>query len=253
VNGEIAQLVALVTHGNAWLVDGGRAPELFPAHTTFQFVADIRFADLAGSTAAWFERLRDRRVRRLRLALPSVDPRFAGLAGGVAGKIVTEAGRREAWTPAWSVKDAHAPDQRVWSVTYARRRVLRRLRPGTPIADATHGLERALVAAEDFAQWDRFLSMFASSFVEARDLLAASEPAIPYHHDLVPPSWDLGGRRLLAAAGRAWVFGGMGSWNDVYFEEDSARQAYATLSRDLYAAITTAIVAAANAPAPRIS
>jgi hypothetical protein len=245
LNGEIAQLVALVTHGNAWLAGGGRAPELFPAHTTFQFVADIRFADIVGSTAAWFERLRARGVRRLWLTLPSVDPFFAGLAGGVRERILAD-GRREAWTPAWTVKDAHAPDQRVWSVAYARRRMLRRPRPGLTIADANHGLERALVAAEDFARRDRYLAAFASSFVEARDLLHAYEPVIPYHDDLVPASCDVGARRLLAAASRAWVFGGMGSWNDVYFEDEAARKAYSDLSHELYGALTSAIVVAAN-------
>lgn len=230
MNSEIAQLVALVTHGNAWLAGGGRAPELFPDHTTFKFVAEIRFGDITGSTAAWFERLRNRGVRRLRLA-PSVD------------KVLAD---REAWTAEWRVKDAHAPDQRVWSVSYARRRVWRRPPPGPTIPGATEGFEHALVAAEGFARWDRFLEAFVSSFVEARELLVASDPVIPYHLDLVPASWDLTGRRLLAAAACAWVFGGMGSWNDVYFEDDVQGHAYATVSRELYAALTSAITAAAN-------
>lgn len=233
MNGEIAQLVALVAHGNAFLADGaGPAPELFPAHTTFRFVADLHFSDIEASTAGWFARLRDRGARRLWLIGPT--------------KIAAE-GRREVWVPVWRVKDAHAPDQRVWSVTYRRTWSLRRPAPGTPVVDAARGLERALVAAEDFARTDSYLTMFADSFVEARDSLAAFDPEIPYHPDLVPPSWDVRARQLLAAAARAWVFGGMGSWNDVYFEYDSTGKTYAAVSDELYSALTTAIAAAANA------
>ncbi|MCC6989411.1 MAG: hypothetical protein IT181_10455 [Acidobacteria bacterium] len=54
--------------------------------------------------------------------------------------------------------------------------------------------------------------------------------------------------RLLAAARAAWVFGGMGSWNDQGFEGETQAQ-YEQLSDDLYRLLNTAIVTAANAGA----
>lgn len=77
-------MVALVTHGNTFLFEGRSAPELFPAHTTFQFVADIRFSDIEGSTAAWFERLRGRGVRRLWLVLASAGSQLRLARGSSA-------------------------------------------------------------------------------------------------------------------------------------------------------------------------
>ena len=56
--------------------------------------------------------------------------------------------------------------------------------------------------------------------------------------------------RLLAMASSAWAFGGMGSWNDLGFATTEANDEYEAVSRDLYAAIMDAVVAAVNAPLP---
>ena len=45
---------------------------------------------------------------------------------------------------------------------------------------------------------------------------------------------------------KAWVFGGMGSWNDVYFDDREARTEYEAISRHLYSALLTALLASVN-------
>ena len=77
-------------------------------------------------------------------------------------------------------------------------------------------------------------------------MLEEVEPDLGYHHDLVPPDWYAEARRVLAAARRAWVFGGMGWWNDVSFEDDALLKDYESVSVDLYSAVVDAIAAAAG-------
>jgi hypothetical protein len=54
-------------------------------------------------------------------------------------------------------------------------------------------------------------------------------------------------RVLIKMAGRAWVFGGMGSWNDLGFNDPVARTRYETVSENPYRSVLTAIVAATKA------
>ena len=48
-------------------------------------------------------------------------------------------------------------------------------------------------------------------------------------------------------ATRAWVFGGMGSWNDLVFAARTEEDEYNRLSAKLYLAVLGAFVAAVNA------
>src|SRR5262245_493264 len=105
MNGELAQSVALITYGNEFLSAGQREPpELFPTHSTFQYVADLSFnrqttklgflkrQEIAATdTGTWFASLKTAGVKKLRLAsvLPGQTPITAerlapvfGLPGG---------------------------------------------------------------------------------------------------------------------------------------------------------------------------
>ena len=48
-------------------------------------------------------------------------------------------------------------------------------------------------------------------------------------------------QRLFSASYNGWVFGGMGSWNDMYFEPKSENARYYSISSDLYSAINDAV------------
>jgi hypothetical protein len=64
---------------------------------------------------------------------------------------------------------------------------------------------------------------------------------------LIPTdNYSLIATQLLFAAGKAWVFGAMGSWNDLSFSDEAARQPYEKLSYDLYDCICVSILAAVN-------
>lgn len=69
---------------------------------------------------------------------------------------------------------------------------------------------------------------------------------IPGHPDMLPPSYTYEARHLAAMAAQAWVFGGMGSWNDVSFENVATAAEYEAVSRNLYDAVLIALEASAD-------
>ena len=79
-----------------------------------------------------------------------------------------------------------------------------------------------------------------------RALDAETTPA--YMPDMVAPRFPESARHLVAMASHAWVFGGMGSWNDVSFSDGAVSAEHAEISRLLFAALTTSVVAAVNCP-----
>jgi hypothetical protein len=55
-----------------------------------------------------------------------------------------------------------------------------------------------------------------------------------YHSDLMPENaYGMAEQQLLFAASHAWVFGGMGSWNDMGFEDKQVQHRYETVSSAL--------------------
>jgi hypothetical protein len=50
----------------------------------------------------------------------------------------------------------------------------------------------------------------------------------------------------MAASSSAWVFGGMGSWNDIGFPDKQKEDEYDRLSAELYEVINECYVAVAN-------
>jgi hypothetical protein len=108
-------------------------------------------------------------------------------------------------------------------------------------------LEQSLSTIADFAGAHQ-LSEWADVFKKAKAILNSTDPAGDYyHHDLlVEKHYPLIARQLLFAAGAAWVFGGMGSWNDLGFNTEEDNKKYDDVSAGLYAAINQSVLAAAN-------
>jgi hypothetical protein len=119
-----------------------------------------------------------------------------------------------------------------------------RLAPG--LNDAVRDLEEALVQAHAFAESQ---ALELVSFSVALETLRVGAPH-GYHRDLAPSGLlDQRALSLLDAAQSAWVFGGMGSWNDVGVPPAHDAE-YERVSECLFQALTRAIVAAANSSTP---
>jgi hypothetical protein len=279
MQGTIAQAVALTTHGNASLLGppSGVPQRFFPDNSTFTFCESVRFVSLkrvlfrlreqpyAETPAAWFDRLRQDGVRRLRLAYGPTQVKGAGSTGmsdrmsvafiGGGGRWLLEAiatDRSDFWEGRWETGDRERADQKIWRVTYGR------IGGGTSTGNdlpldlgaLTDRLRASLEAIRAFAS-GHDLEPFVSAFDKARAALMSNEPLVDvYHKDLLPPGASpLSAARLLAAAQHAWVFGGMGSWNDMGFEGDDQR-VYDRVSEELFQLLNAVIVASANTALP---
>jgi hypothetical protein len=263
--GTLAQLIAIISYGNAALI--GRSSSLPHTNSTFQFCNRIEFVAtqrnwfttreqlVADSPDRWFAYLRNQECKGLRLVYLSTkdtsvpEHMMAGLVGG-GGRWLIAADtkdRSDYWEGDWQVTAKDAPDRRIWSVRYRRvaaPQIARR--PPAELPEVSRELRGILTEIRDFAQRQN-LDNFAKCFLSGLDCLESDNPlAQIYHTDLVPSDWySLPAQRLLAACSVAWVFGGMGSWNDLGFAgEDNAT--YEKLSKMLYAAIINGIVSATN-------
>lgn len=260
MNGELAQLVALASHGRAAL--GGAAEALAavgPDGELFRWVAATEFVAPDGTTASdaagWVAALRARGIDQLTVVIPAPGAQTSGgltvsdrmLAGfanaGTSWLLATGGGRAEAWVGGWAVGDREREDRRIWLVRYTGQALddVPVIEPPT-VPEALAVLEGALRRIADFAARAPYLGSWVEVFEAA---LAADGDAGP---QLLPPSSPASARRLAAMASAAWVFGGMGSWNDVGFAPDDPFGAeYGSVSADLYAAVLSATAAAANA------
>jgi hypothetical protein len=267
MNGEVAQLVALTAHGSAFLSGGSGARDFYPANTTFVYCNEVAFVEVkkfirareekvAVDPNAWFLLLKDGGCRRLRLghqATPS--PRFpdrmmAGFVGGGGRWFIAAAypDHTDNWLARWEVSAPDAPDRKIWKVTYGKvSSVGQAPRAEAPDLRArSDALESVLTRTESFARTHDAVS-FADCFRRALDSLTSDAPEQPYHTDLLPPSgYGTQAKRVLAACAHAWVFGGMGSWNDLGFEPSEAQREYEHLSDELYAAVNRGIEEGAN-------
>jgi hypothetical protein len=265
MQGTIAQAAALVIMGNATL--GDATPDAgWPDAHVFQYCNQVRFNSLSGNPEkpdvelyapnpnVWLQRLKAEGVHGLRLhhlrdaAAISDRMSVAFVNGGGRWRIEAVKGERsDLWESRWAVTRRDDPDRRIWTVTYGR--VATSIEPPeTPHRDPDAlraALKGTLDAIAAFAR-DQHLNNFAIAFERSLDALASESP--PRGHsfgDLPLSRLSLPARQLLSAVEAGWVFGGMGSWNDLGFE-GSAQATYDRLSAKLFAGFNAALVVAAN-------
>ena len=268
MNGELAQVICLAAHGGTWLTGpaGAQPPDVESSSWTFRYVGRLGFSlelptgstEEFGSVADWLRALRERGVERLFLVTGSVGPVQVGgqpvaehylvaFAGAGSWSLLATGRSNEIGRATWEVEDLHAADQRIWDVRYHGAVLGEEVEPPRPsLAESELRLREALHAARDFAA--------ANGFREWADVFEgalADAPAAPTdggdEFDLLPVTASDAARSLAAMASRAWVFGGMGSWNDVGVSDPAARETYERVSEDLYQAVLQALVAATNA------
>jgi hypothetical protein len=172
---------------------------------------------------------------------------LVAFAGAGSWSLLATAGEAaEVWRASWTVADLHAPDRRIWRVAYRGVRVDERVAPTRPSpVQAALGLREALRAAREFAS-GHDLGMWDGVFEGALER-GASDEVHPKDEDLLPvAAFTPESRRLAATADRAWVFGGMGSWNDLSFPEADVQARYEEVSDSLYRSVLNALVAATN-------
>ena len=261
MNGELAALICLATHGTEWLRGPGSvpAPDLAQTNSVFKHVSRIDFPPSrrpwprksvdVPDTSTWLTELRRRGVRRLWLRANGnagsgeLAPHLAAsFSNGASWLLIADAGKSAvAWSAQWGHGKETARSKATWRIVFQEVGVFHGRAQRSPVAEAAAELDQHLRLARDFAS-RHSLSHWEKWFASA--LEASTE--MPYNPDLVPDGYPPEATRLMSRAARSWVWGGMGSWNDLSFT-DEAQEEYQRISADLYAADCRAFVAAANA------
>jgi hypothetical protein len=269
MNHPIAQTVALTCYANAFL-QGRMVPRFFPGHSTCTFCDSVKFfgvsralwgatrkEEIASTPDAWFEYLKAAKTSAIHLSCaPRSHPKMSDRmsvgfvsGGGVwAMETVQHHGTRAIWLSRWEVWNQHAPERRIWRVSYYRGRSTRSSPTPAPDLEALAGrLRSALAEVHEFSARHR-CDPFTARFSEAIETLdSGGTKRYGYHRDLAPdgclPSRAVA---LLDACQSAWVFGGMGSWNDLGFPGE-AKVEYDRTSERLFLILTEVVQAAANA------
>ena len=276
MDGELAFAIALAAYGNAYLASAPEStpPELLGTNSTLRHVSSVafpagdaplesaadtirrtdqgRFEDLRSprGTSAWFLGLRRASASRIQvgrlptqLDLPEVDA--AAFSGGIPWTIkVDYPSSFRLWVPRWK----HEGGEKPWRVSVTGFTIPYVPPPQTEVGltEAAESLRTVLERALDFSIRAK-LDWFPDDFSKALALLRSQAPEIPYHPDLFPSGgYSLPARQVAASAITAYVFGGMGSFNDLGFSSLGLNTEYKSLLPTLYTAVIDALLAAAN-------
>lgn len=265
MQGGIAQTISLVFAANAWrrkIAYSG-----WPNASVYQFCDNVSFigrkrAGFFGfgrslvlvDPNAWLDTLPEGMAGARLRVMPRnereiSDRESVGFAnGGPMFFAQIAAPTSEAWYGKWQVTNQEAPDQRIWSVTYQNLpNMAAEVRPKSQ-QEVHDALVKALDDVLRFSEAHKL--GFSETFVAAKNALGDEIPLRDfYHDDLVPTELlSLTELQIFSCAAKAWVFGGMGSWNDVWFDGDD-QEVYRAVSERLFSAIIDGLVYATNASA----
>ncbi len=260
----ILRALAMVAVGNA-AINGKDVAGFFPGDPMFQYSASLDFmtsrdgGDLrrvSDNPADWFGKLKARQCKGLRLhnwpmrqnqKFGHIEERLlVGMVGGGPRWLVETVypEHSELWEGFDRIGDQKAADKKIWKSAYiliGEAASAERVDLGEKAAEID--LRDALISIEGVARAIPG-APFADVFVAARETLGGKDLPYPLeflrYTEMKPEM-----QRLLKAAGRAWVFGAMGSWNDVGVDAALKRR-YESASKALFSAVQRAVLVTAN-------
>jgi hypothetical protein len=211
---------------------------------------------IAENPNRWFDSLKERGAHGIRMSWHhSRDLGISGrlmsacFSGDEVGllKVLHSDGRSSVWRSRWEVWDRNAAEQRIGRVTYGQ--VGKEKTRPTVVPELASLRDDFLDILRQIEAFSRRQNCggFTERFGRAIDALTTrSESSHGYHRDLAPDGILTDeAARILDACQHAWVFGGMGSWNDLAFDGDDGR-VYAEVSGRLFRLLNQAVPAAAN-------
>ncbi len=248
--------VALTIYANSRLA-GLECPGFWPNAVVFQWKDKITFEALTGRFLAaedpetWVDMLRSRGVVGFHVHSGGGHPIAEAFAGG---------GSR------WVVEAIHQDQIECWIRVSRDIRECRFVRRSTDQECPVHErqldvvaeeLKLAILRAQSLLEPNRLgvhpdqLSWFDTRLKGALAALSSDSPKSPFMYSELesPSNLSLPAGQLLAACGEAWLFGGMGSWNDV-IPIPTAKEEYEGATNDLYRLVIEGICIAANTSFP---
>lgn len=265
---ELAQLITLTSYGNEFLATGQLDSNFYPNNSVFQYCNLVDFHDFkkgflsskqtdivsATNPNEWFDLLKKENCKKIRLYYkPSTDRTYgaeymlAGFAGGAGTWFIETIFEKFShfWSKRWMVTQKDAPDNKIWSINYGR--VVSNQQTANmqfDLSELKNKLSATLTDITDLAYKEN-MQDWAKRFEKANQILESPAPEKEYYHKdlIVLKNYPLRSRQLIFATGEAWVFGGMGWWNDNAFND---KERYERLTQQLYETINYSIVGFSN-------
>jgi len=174
------------------------------------------------------------------------DRMLAAFVGGGPRFLIEVVGQfnSELWEGFHRLGDRNDPDRRIWLCTHVVQGMIpvKEVEPVQTLPAALESLRTALSVIETYARAEKY-DTFADCFARAIAVLAGErQDQWPHIAEIVHyTGFDERQLNVLHAINHAWVFGGMGSWNDL-----GGGPQYDEVSEKLYSALNGAIAALAN-------
>lgn len=266
MQGPIENALMLVAAGNAYLA-GRDIADFWPGADTFRYVGlcEFRTPPATGNDAdeyplraadplAWFQSLKpwstglrlhhSPGLRGPNQKIDAPDRMLVGFVGGGARWLIEAVGRErsELWEGFHRFGDR--TDAKPWQCTHILQGEMDRAEMEPQAFEpAVAELRAALVEIGAFARTEQ-LDSFAGCFARGLALLTSGEPEPRDWLDRLMrhAGFDRQQASVLQAINHAWVFGGMGSWNDLGLDGEP----YDGLSDRLYIALNDCIAGLAN-------
>jgi hypothetical protein len=259
---NLAQTVALVSYGNLYLQ--GRNNEfdfdkLVTEHCYKHDFMDPPIEGIAGSTKVlasdtdkWFKFLKDHGAKKIKLFyrkseqidLPDhISTAFVG--GGSQWIIEVQFETTSSlYLTSWYPSIEFELDTRKTHVVRFNQEIVHLDDISESVQIAKEKLSKKLRELSEFASKYDYSQHWVENFNSALTSLKEFEPQAS--DGFLPAGiYSKEARQLIQGAFASWVFGGMGSWNDMSFS-GTAQTVYESLSEELYNTICDAIVAAVN-------
>lgn len=261
MNGILAQFISIVSNGNNYLQKDKEWKD-WDKNTTFQFCNLVDFYDftnilIANNPNDWFKFLKREGCEKLRLSFqyspehPSrPDYKYAGFVGGGGLWLIESVYKKysQFWSSKWIGRQPDSINNKIWSVTY--RRQFKKFDTKNIQYDKLSlktELYSLLYEVIGFSKKND-LKIWIDCFSKSLLIFESDFPNKKYYHTdlIVNENYNLFDSQLLFTAGSAFVFGGMGSWNDLGFKDKDDELLYEKLSGNLYDLIIKCILAVIN-------
>lgn len=266
MNVSILQMVSIVSYSNAYLSD--QLPEISNQGEKISMYCNkvLFHIPVVGNenqytTQApidWFISLKYRGVKEVKLfykAIPNqniperMSAGFVGGAGVWMVEVVLE-GKSEFWYSKWVIDEDQRKfgSNRIWTVTYKRAPIDQLPSELYDIKQQIDDLKSILDNLVDFCTIED-LDNWKNIFKGAKEVLLNGKPSTStYLKDMIVEGiYTDEALALMEASDRAYVFSGMGSWNDIAgFSSKEQEQVYMRLSEQLYTCLNKSILSFAN-------
>jgi hypothetical protein len=264
MTGILAQIIAITSFGNQYLKNG-KLTNFYPQNSTFQHCDFVDFREMkkknifsskkeiivSENPTEWLDYLKSESCLKLRLYYKTVkkdDHKMAGFVGGGGNWFIETIYPKHSdlWISRWNHNKNLT--EKPWQVTYGKAIEKRPIiNQQFDINQIREKLKTCLEKITEFASQET-TENWGKIFEKAKETLENEKPESDfYHNDLINSNnYDLENRQLLMSASKAFVFGGMGSWNDMWFDNKEVEEEYNRLSSELYDLMMKSITCAIN-------